>query len=137
MVHLATSRRVASPNQRVLRGGGDTRERERRATFGSLVLDRRGVVVSCSDAGVRLFGGDYADLEGSAIGTLIASITPSDATPSFNARLIAYLCRAGTWRRCQAVDVYGQHFPVEIRLSRMEVESDDMYLVNLCHPSEG
>ncbi len=137
MVQLAATRRAAPPNQHRSRGRMEARDPERRATLGSLVFNGRGVVVSCSDGGVRLFGGDHADLEGSAIGSLIPGISPSDATPSFNARHIAYLCSAGIWRRFQAIDVYGQHFPVEIRLSLMSVEKEDMYLMNVRQPSAG
>ena len=132
MARLADSRRVM-PAQSPLRG---TLTRERRARFGSLVLDRRGVIVSCSDAGVRLFGGDSGDLEGNVIGALISNITPSDAPPSFNARYMAYLCRVGNWRRFQAVDVYGRRFPIEVYLSKVKIESDDMFLVNMRHPAD-
>ena len=134
MTRMAASRRAMPVDSSSSLRAGLTRER--RATFGSLVLDRRGVVVSCSDSGVRIFGGDYEDLEGSAIGALISNIAPSDAPPSFNARYMAYLCTAANWRRFQAVDVYGQRFPVEIFLSKMKLESDEMYLLSLRHPSD-
>lgn len=133
MARLAASRRMTSPDQSSVRH--DLATRERRATFGSLVLDRRGVVVGCSDSGVRIFGGDYDDLEGNAIGALIANIAPSDAPPSFNVRYMAYLCRVGRWRRFNAVDVYGKRFAVEILLSKMDVENDEMYLLNLRQPA--
>ncbi len=142
MGQLSVERRMTPSNQFPAAGGEFLRER--RATSGSLVVDRRGIVVSCSDAGVRLFGGDYADLEGVALGSLIDlfdlfdsihSIASNDSLLDANISRIVWLCRDAEWRPFQAIDVYGRRFPVEARISKMQVEGDDMYLVNLRRPA--
>ena len=100
---------------------------------GALVLDARGVIVKCSDAAVRMFGGEPRDLEGGVISSFVTNLMPSDTSPSYHARYMAYLTNSGLWRRFQAIDVHGQHFAVEISMSRMAA-ADHHFLLNLRLP---
>ena len=130
--NLTVSRRVMSAENAVRAAVA----REQRADFGTLVLDGRGIVVSCSDSAMRMFGDDLCDLEGSTIWSLLTSIAPSDTSPSFNARYMGFLSKSPDWHRVQAIDVYDHDFPVEILLAKMTVENDDLFLLIMRHPFE-
>lgn len=101
---------------------------------GALVLDGRGVIVKCSDAAVHIFGGDPHDIEGGSISTFVSNLMSSDESPSYNARRVDYLSKSGEWRRFQAVDVNGRRFPVDIAMSRMAAEGQQLLLLNLRVP---
>ena len=108
---------------------------EDQANCGALVLDGRGIIVKCSDAAVQMFGGESRDLEGGRISSFVTNLMSSDASPSYNARHVDYLSKSGDWRRFQAVDVHGRHFPVDIAMSRMAAEGQQFLLLNLRVPS--
>ncbi len=129
---LTATRRVANTANAFLRRS----RKDQRANFGSLIIDGQGVVVSCSVSGGRMFGGDFDDIEGSEIRSLLTDIAPSETSSGFNSRYMGFLSRDPDWKRFQAVDIYGQRFPVEIVLSKMKVEDEDMFLLNLRHAVE-
>jgi PAS domain-containing protein len=103
--------------------------------FGALLLDGRGVIIKCSDAAVQLFGGEPRDLEGGMISAFVTNLMPSDGSPSYNARHMAYLSNSGLWRRFQAVDVHGRRFPIEIAMSRLAAEGHHFLSLNLRLPA--
>jgi PAS domain S-box-containing protein len=105
-----------------------------RPSCGALVLDGRGTIVKCSEAALELFGGASHDIEGGQISAFVTNLISSDASPSFNARRVEYLSKAGDWRRFQAVDLHGRHFPVEIAMSRMAAEGQPLLVLNLRVP---
>lgn len=103
--------------------------------FGALVLDGRGVILKCSDAAAQLFGGEFGDLVGNTVSSFITNLLPSDASPSYNARYVAYLSNSGLWRRFQAVDLHGQHFPIELTMSRLTAEVPHVLLLHIRLPA--
>ena len=128
---ITTSRRVAAAE----RAWHASMATQQRADCGTLVLDGRGVIVRCSDAARRMFGGKLCDLEGNAIFAFVTDLTPSDTSPSYNARYMAYLSTEGNWHSFQAVDVFGQRFGLEIAMSRMSADDHDLLLLNLRLPA--
>lgn len=105
-----------------------------KADYGTLVLDGVGIIRNCGTAAGELFGGDLADFYGLPISCLIADFTLSDTSVSYSARYLAHLCAAGGWRRFEAVDIHGGRFPVELSMSRIRTDGQDLILLNLRRP---
>ena len=99
--------------------------------YGTLVLDCAGTIRNCGTAAGELFGGDLAGFAGMPISALIADFAMSDTSVSFSARYIAYLCADGGWRKFKAVDVHGREFPVELSMSRVKTDGQELVLLNL------
>lgn len=101
----------------------------------AMVLDSRGVVTSCGEATGAMFACSVDKLVGRAIWDVISNMTPSYTSPSFNARYIAAMSKDSRWRPFQAVDTLGRSFPVELSLSSVAEEEDDLFLLLLRHPA--
>jgi len=99
--------------------------------YGTLVLDGVGVIRNCGTAAGNLFGGDLADFYGQPISSLIADMAVSNTSPSYSARYIAHLCTEGGWRKFEATDIRGRHFPVELSMSLVRTDGQDLVLLNL------
>ncbi|HEX8988642.1 MAG TPA: PAS domain-containing protein [Rhodocyclaceae bacterium] len=113
---------------------GTRAARDSLAHCGALVLDGRGVIVKCSDAARQMLGGESQDIEGGPISAFVANLMSSGAAPSYNARHVDYLSKAGDWHAFQAIDVNGRRFPVEIAMSRMAADGQQLLLLNLRVP---
>lgn len=105
------------------------------ASIGALVLDDSGIVVGCSGTAATILSKRVSLIEGATISSLIADITPSDASPSYNARYLAWLSGNRKWRRFNAIDSAGQSIAVEIQLSNISLNGRDIgFLMNLRPP---
>lgn len=99
--------------------------------YGTLVLDGAGTIRSCGTAAAELFGGDLAAFAGMPISSLIADFGMSSTSASYSARYFAHLCAEGHWRSFRAVDVQGREFPIELSMSRVRSDGQDLILLNL------
>ena len=106
----------------VMAGNGD---------YCTLLLDGVGTILSGGTAAGRLFGGELDGFVGKPVSALISGFGLSAASLSYSARHIAYLCAEGGWLRFTAVDVRGGTFPVDISLSRVRSDGQDLVLMNL------
>lgn len=105
-----------------------------KADYGTLVLDGVGTIRNCGTAAGELFGGDLADFYGLPISSLIADFSLSDTSVSYSARYLAHLCSAGGWRRFEAIDLNGCRFPIELCMSLIRTDGQDLILLNLRRP---
>jgi PAS domain-containing protein len=101
-------------------------------SIGALVLDDSGIVVGCSRTAARILARSVSSIEGAEISSLIADITPSDASPGCKARFLALMSGKRKWRRCNAIDAGGHSIALEIRLSKISLNGRDTgFLMNL------
>lgn len=100
--------------------------------IGALVLDDSGIVVGCSGTAASILSKSVSSIEGAAISSLIADITPSDASPSYNVRYLAWMSGNKKWRRFDAIGSGGHPIAVEIQLSNISLNGRDIgFLMNL------
>jgi PAS domain S-box-containing protein len=108
-----------------------------REECGTLVLDGMGRIRSCGAAGERIFGASQVRLIGRRISEFIAGLFLGVSSPSYNARYLVYLCADGEWRKFEAVDAEGHGFAVELNLSRMTTDGQEIFMLNVRRPEEG
>ena len=97
----------------------------------TLILDRAGRIVSCGAAAERMFAASQIRLIGRWIHELIAGLFRSESSPSYSARYMVYLCSDGEWRKFEARDEGGRRFGVELNLSRIVTDGEEMLLLNV------
>jgi PAS domain-containing protein len=102
---------------------------------GTLILDRVGMILSCGVPAAAMFGAGQAKLIGRRISDFITGLFLDGSSPSFSARHLVYLCGSGEWRRFDAKDAAGQGFPVELKLSQMVTDGQEMVLLTLRSPN--
>lgn len=103
---------------------------------GTLILDSLGRILSCGAPAEKMFGASQVRLMGRRISEFIAGLSLGGSSPSYNARYLVYLCSEGEWRKFSAKDVDGLGFPVELNLSRMVTEGQEMFLLNVRRAEE-
>lgn len=107
---------------------------DKRSEYGTLVLDGMGRIRSCGEAGERIFGASQVRLIGRRISEFIAGLHLGGSSPSYNARYLVYLSADGEWRSFDAKDVDGAGFVVELNLSRMVTDGQEIFLLNVRRP---
>jgi len=107
-----------------------------RGEYGTLILDRLGRILSCGAPAEKIFGASQVRLMGRRISEFIAGLFLAGSSPSYNARYLVYLCADGEWRKFEAMDVGGQAFTVELNLSRVMTDGQEMFLLNVRRPGE-
>lgn len=107
---------------------------DQRGEYGTLILDGMGRIRSCGEAGERIFGASQARLIGRRISEFIAGLHLGGSSPSYNARYLVYLSADGEWRSFAAKDTDGSEFVVELNLSRMVTDGQEIFLLNLRRP---
>jgi hypothetical protein len=101
-------------------------------SIGALVLDDSGIVVGCSGTAASILSKNVSSIEGSAISSLISDITPSDASPSYNVRYLAWMSGNNKWRRFNVIDSGGHSIAVEVQLSKIGLNGREIgFLMNL------
>ena len=123
----------ADPKQDLLRvaaalGNGDE--------YGTLIVDRVGRIVSSGTPAAQIFRAGYAHMVGRQIPDFIDGVFLNGSSPSYSARHLGYLCSDGGWRTFQAKDARGVRFAVELNLSRVVTDGQEMYLVNVRRAGE-
>lgn len=106
------------------------------AQHGTLVLDRLGRILSCGAPAEKMFGASQVRLVGRWISEFIGGLFLAGSSPSYNTRYLVYLCADGEWRKFEARDADGRGFKVELNLSRIMTDGQEMFLLNL-RRSEG
>ena len=105
-----------------------------RGDYGTLILDRSGRILSCGAPAERMFGASHVRLMGRWISEFIAGLFLAGSSPSYSARYLVYLCADGEWRKFEAKDAAGQEFTVELNLSRMATDGQEIFLLNVRRP---
>jgi PAS domain S-box-containing protein len=103
---------------------------------GTLVVDSRGVIISCGKAAAAMLGGSASNMVGRTIWRLITSMTASNTSASYNARYIAAMSTDNQWRRFPTVTDSGRRFPVELSIACLVDGETDLFQVTLRHPSD-
>lgn len=106
------------------------------AQHGTLVLDRLGRILSCGAPAEKIFGASHVRLVGRWISEFIGDLFLAGSSPSYNTRYLVYLCADGEWRKFEAKDADGQGFKVELNLSRVTADGQEMFLLNLRRPED-
>lgn len=99
--------------------------------YGTLILDRFGQIRSSGTNSERIFGTTKDRLIGKPVSAFIDGLFFDTAASSFGARYLAYLSRESEWREFSAVSGSGQSFVLELKLSRIATQSEEMFLLNL------
>lgn len=106
------------------------------AEYGTLILDRLGRILSCGTPAGKIFGASQARLAGRWISEFIGGLFLAGNSPSYNTRYLVYLCADGEWRKFAARDIGGLAFEVELNLSRVMTDGQEMFLLNLRRPDD-
>lgn len=101
---------------------------------GTLILDRLGRILSCGTPAENIFGVSRARLMGRQVSEFIASLLVRGTSPSYHARHVEYLCADDEWRKFEATDATGNRFGIELTLSRMTIEGQEMFLLTVRIP---
>lgn len=104
--------------------------------YGTLILDGWGRILSCGAPAEKIFGASHVRLMGRRISEFIAGLFLAGSSPSYNARYLVYLCADGEWRKFEATDDSGQGFAVELNLSRVTTDGQEIFLLNVRRPGE-
>ena len=110
-------------------------DQESTVEHGTLMLDRMGRILSCGKPVERLFGAGQARLMGRQISDFIAGVLLGGSSPSYRARYLVYLCADGGWRRFEAMDVHGHAVAVEVNVSQMIANGQEIFLLALRRPA--
>lgn len=103
---------------------------------GSFQFDRQGKIVGCGEAAEKVFGTSRIQLMGRRISEFIAGLHLGGSSPSFNARYLVHLCADGAWRKFEARIANGNTFAVELNLSRVVTDRQEVFVLNLRPPEE-
>lgn len=104
--------------------------------YGTLILDSQGRIRSCGATAEEMLGESQLLLSGRRISTFIADLLLGGNSPSYSARYLVYLCAEGEWRKFEAMDARGQVFAVELNLSRMFANGQEVFLLCMRRPEE-
>lgn len=109
---------------------------EHRGDYGTLIVDRMGHIVSCGAPAEKIFRTRAAALTGRWVGDFIVGLFLGGSSPSYSARYLIYLCADGEWRKFPAIDAEGVHFTVDLKMSRVVTDGEEMFLISV-HRAEG
>lgn len=109
---------------------------ENRGDYGTLILNGLGRISSCGAAGEKIFAASQVRLIGRQISEFISGLFLEGSSPSYNARYLVHLCADGEWRKFAAIDADGQRFAVELNLSRMMTDGQEIFILNLRRPED-
>jgi PAS domain-containing protein len=107
-----------------------------RDEYGTLVLDRVGRIISCGAPAEKIFGANTVRLRGRWISEFISGLLVGGSSPSYSARYLVYLCADDEWRKFEAKGADGYEFSVEIKLSRMIADGQEIFMLNVHRPEE-
>ena len=102
----------------------------------SLMLDRQGRILSCGAPTEKLLAASQIQLMGRGISEFIGGLLPGGSAPKHGANYIGHLCADGEWRKFKAQDVGGREFIVELNVSQMITNDQEIFLLNM-HRWEG
>lgn len=128
-----TALRQTGPKQDIFRAAANA---VNRGDYGTLILDGLGQIRACGAAGEKILGAGEARLIGRRISEFIAGLFIDGSSPSYSARYLVYLCADGEWRKFEATDDAGHGFAVELSLSRMITDGQEIFLLNLRRPDQ-
>ncbi len=103
---------------------------------GGFHIDRMGRIVGCGEAAESTFGTGRIRLLGRRISEFIAGLHLGGSSPSFNERYLVHLCADGAWRKFEARTARGNAFAVELNLSRVVADGQEVFVLNLRTPEE-
>lgn len=104
--------------------------------YGTLLLERGGLIASCGAPAERIFRARNSQMHGRHISEFISGLFLIGSSPSYSARYLVHLCTDGEWRKFQAKDVDGAGFMLELNLSRIVTEGQEMFLLNVRRAGE-
>jgi PAS domain S-box-containing protein len=107
-----------------------------RDEYGTLVLDRVGRIISCGAPAENIFGASQVRLTGRWISEFIAGLLVGGSSPSYSARYLVHLSADDEWREFEAKDADGCRFAVEVKLSRMMTDGQEIFLLNVRRSGE-
>ncbi len=102
--------------------------------YDTLILDGTGTIRSCGAAAEAMFGAGRIGMIGRQVSEFIAGLSRSESSPSFSERYLMYLCTDQVWRRFQALDADGTEFAVELKLSRIKSDGQEVFALTLRRP---
>lgn len=127
----STARQQNAPISGVVRAAADLGHGD---AYGTLILDGLGRIRSCGVTGEKILGASQVSLIGRRISDFIAGLCLGGSSPSYSARYLVHLCAEGEWRKFEAIDADGDGFSVELNLSRMVTDGQEVFLLNLRRP---
>jgi hypothetical protein len=107
-----------------------------REDYGTMILDRVGRILSCGAPVERMFRASQVRMVGRRVSDFVAGLFLGGSSPSFSARYLVHLCADGVWRKFEAKDAEGRPLTVELSLSRITTDGQEMFLLNVRRPDE-
>jgi hypothetical protein len=107
-----------------------------RDEYGTLIIDRGGRILSCGVPAEQIFRVRHAHMVGRQVADFIEGLFRAGSSPSYSARHLVYLCSDNESRKFQATDAQGAHFAVELNLSRIVSDGQEMFLLNVRRTGE-
>lgn len=101
---------------------------------GTLILDRLGSILACGGPAARMFGANGVPLLGRGISEFIAGFFLAGNVPSHDATIARCLCASDDWRTFDAMDIGGRRFAVELSMSRVTANGEELFVLNLRRP---
>ncbi len=112
------------------RGYADVNMAERDG-HGTLILDRQGSILACGGPAARMFGANGVPLLGRRISEFIAGFFLAGHVRSRDATIARCPCASGDWRTFDAIDIGGDRFAVELSMSRVTANGEELFVLNL------
>jgi PAS domain S-box-containing protein len=102
-----------------------------RDEYATLILDRRGGILSCGAPAEKIFGASRARLTGRQISEFIAGLLLGGTSPSYSARYLVHLCEDGEWKKFEAKNADGIGITVELSLSQIVTSGQEIFLLTV------
>lgn len=99
--------------------------------YSTLVLDRQGRVRSCGESAEHMFRTRQSRLVGRLAADLIPSLFPKTNSRSDRAKHLALEAKDGAWHHHQIIDAEGCEFDVELCVSCIATDGQEIFLVNV------
>ncbi len=99
--------------------------------YSTLVLDRQGRVRSCGESAEHMFRTSGSRLVGRLAVDLIPTLFFKTSSPSERAKHLAHKAKDGAWHHHQIIDADGCEFDVELCVSCVTTDGQEIFLVNV------
>lgn len=104
--------------------------------IGSLVLDSKGLIRSCSTVVARLAGTTESELIGRAVKALLPRLPLSSGTQGYNVAFVKFLSAPGDVHALMLARTDGAQVPVEASISLRKVNKEYLFCLELYCRSE-
>lgn len=102
--------------------------------YGTLIFDGQGRICGCGAVADSLFGAGQRRITGQLIFDFIPDIHFGTNPPGYHSISLDALCARSDWQHCEAMDIFGRGFNVEVRVSRRMTNGNEVFVLNFHRP---